>query len=616
MKAKRLLAAILFLVLILTAVFPVAYAVDDEYDVVEEEAFYEDAYAGTFEDDSENDDEDDPDEILAAAALTPQSHDAAVTWDDVTKIVNEYLGVAKNKYWNANIRSSGTSKLKTMAYEKTVTSTGCQSGGVKSQHSHSKTTSDGTPRCTSNLFAGVGSVDNSGNFKVAADAQCSGFAAYMEYVIFHTTDTSKFKLCYGTGNKSLSKLANNVIKPGDQLRYNGHSYVIYKVDSSKAYYIQCNTSNADCKITTGSETLSSIKTKIGKCNGTSSGYFSSPAVESVSYTLHSYENHSGKNYLVGTDFEGSLYCSYWSSRNTDVTTLTSDSQNKHNGYNSIRIDNKSAGSSGNDLSIQTMTQGNVKNNGYVGDSKSMILSFWAKSSSDGTKMYFRYGHEENYRSVTLSKEWQQYSVRMDKTTACGNYLHPYVDRAGSVWLAEVQLEDGTTATEFIPEDRGEYKTVTETSGKKYTLPAAPTWEGHQFLGWFTSASGGSQITTSTAVKNGNFSVYAHWDSYNTGLSQELANPDYVLPSELTDIREEAFLGVRTERIQLSTNIKVIGPRAFANSGSLNLIIIPAASVSIADDAFAGSGNVRIAAPAGGSVEQYAKSKGIGFIAIQ
>ena len=31
-------------------------------------------------------------------------------------------------------------------------------------------------------------------------------------------------------------------------------------------------------------------------------------------------------------------------------------------------------------------------------------------------------------------------------------MHPYVDSAGTVWVSELQLEDGTSATAFVNEN--------------------------------------------------------------------------------------------------------------------------------------------------------------------
>ena len=454
-------------------------------------------------------------------ALNPDSFSAAVTWDDVTSIAEQYYNAvtsngAKTVYWNAGIRREvtgrdPTTQMKTTDFIDTITYSGCLASTTSGvDHLY--------PYCYSNGFNGVGTVDASASatsavFKKNTDFQCSGFAAYMEYVLFRTTDWNQFKLCYGTGSSSLANLAGDIIKPGDQLRYNGHSYVIYKVDSSKAYFIQCNTKSKDCKITRGSEAIEDIKTKVRNSNGTTTGLLSSPAVQQVQKTTYCYNNYSGKNYFPNTDFN-SLSSDEYDSRDTTVATLSIDSTNKHNGYNSLKITNSKEGSSSNgqDLAFITTTQG--KNGGsedYVGDTKEMVMSFWAKSSVSGSKMYFRWGYEGSYRNVTLSKDWTKYTVSMNKTaSSCNNWIHPYVDTAGIVWISELQLEDGTSPTEFVPEKGGLYQETNQIVGSSFVLPSGPSRTGCTFNGWYTDARGGTEITNSTTVPDGKFCIYAHW----------------------------------------------------------------------------------------------------------
>lgn len=244
------------------------------------------------------------------------------------------------------------------------------------------------------------------------------------------------------------------------------------------------------------------------------------------YTLRCYYNDSGKNYLYGSDFSNGIDSNWWMSRDTSVTTLSVDSSERHNGYNSLKIVNASAGSSGKDLGIQTMTQGNQKDNSYVGDSKQMTLSFWAKSSKNGTKIFFRWGRESSssYRSVTLTTGWEKYTISMDKTAAYGQWIHPYINAAGTVWLAELQLEDGSAATDFVPETGGVFTSVMQRAQGNYALPETPSRSGYTFNGWYTAANGGEQITTSTPVKNGNFAVYAHWTKGHTHSYIDEAKP--------------------------------------------------------------------------------------------
>ena len=68
---------------------------------------------------------------------------------------------------------------------------------------------------------------------------------------------------------------------------------------------------------------------------------------------------------------------------------------------------------------------------------------------------------------------------------------------------------------------------TKEHGSEYGTMPTPTRSNHRFLGWFTSATGGTQIT-STSIVTGNITLYAHWEvightvtydySYNGGTS--------------------------------------------------------------------------------------------------
>ena len=233
--------------------------------------------------------------------------------------------------------------------------------------------------------------------------------------------------------------------------------------------------------------------------------------ENGTFALRTFENHS-KNYMNDSAFLSTFNTAFWASRNTSTATVTVDTTVKHDSrYNTLKIVNTAAGASSGskDLLFATSTNSSAKYDGAVGDDKTMILSFWAKSSKAGAKMYFRWGYESTYRSVTLTTDWQYYTVKMDKTTACGSNMHPYVDSIGTVWISEMQLEDGTVATAF-ENDGGAYKAVTGTYNSTYSALHTPTREGYTFDGWYTAKSGGTEITASSAVLPYGMAVYAHW----------------------------------------------------------------------------------------------------------
>ena len=91
-----------------------------------------------------------------------------------------------------------------------------------------------------------------------------------------------------------------------------------------------------------------------------------------------------------------------------------------------------------------------------------------------------------------------------------------------------------------------------------TLPT-PTRTGYRFSGWYTSASGGSQVSSSTKMGSSNTTIYAHWTantytvSYNgngaTGGSTASSSHTYASSKKLTKngyVRDGyAFLGWST-----------------------------------------------------------------------
>ena len=76
--------------------------------------------------------------------------------------------------------------------------------------------------------------------------------------------------------------------------------------------------------------------------------------------------------------------------------------------------------------------------------------------------------------------------------------------------------------------------------------------------------------------------------------------------DLAELQTEACRGLSIEEAVFGTGIQLIGSRAFAECYDLQKVVIPAADVNIAEDAFLGCSCVTLTAPAGGSVEAYAQ----------
>ncbi len=91
----------------------------------------------------------------------------------------------------------------------------------------------------------------------------------------------------------------------------------------------------------------------------------------------------------------------------------------------------------------------------------------------------------------------------------------YLSSVSITWEQEGSGDDPqpeTYTVTFNYNDNGQTANTTAetgTDGKLTALPE-PTWTDHNFLGWFTAATGGDQISTGT-VFTADTTVYAHWE---------------------------------------------------------------------------------------------------------
>lgn len=68
---------------------------------------------------------------------------------------------------------------------------------------------------------------------------------------------------------------------------------------------------------------------------------------------------------------------------------------------------------------------------------------------------------------------------------------------------------------------------TLTYGAQYGTLPTPTRKGYTFDGWYTSASGGSKVSSSTTMGASNTTIYAHWTNHKPEFSPSIngTNPD-------------------------------------------------------------------------------------------
>ncbi len=258
--------------------------------------------------------------------------------------------------------------------------------------------------------------------------------------------------------------------------------------------------------------------------------------------LRFFLNSSGNNYLMKIDPVN--FTQYYSTRDTSVYSLSTEGE-------TLKIVGAAQGASGKDLSLCTQTNNGLWEAGKAYDNKNMTLSFRAKASVDGAKLYVRWGYSNGFKSVTLSTEWQTYSVSLPKNSYCGNYIHAYFDKAGTFRISDLALVDAGV-TQAGEEEEYLYATVEYTAGTTYSkLPQAPDRDGYKFTGWYTSKVGGTQIAESTAVLSLTTNVYARYEKISGTL---LGDADL---SERIDIKDATIIQKYTAHmVNLSQNAMI------------------------------------------------------------
>ena len=108
------------------------------------------------------------------------------------------------------------------------------------------------------------------------------------------------------------------------------------------------------------------------------------------------------------------------------------------------------------------------------------------------------------------------------TAASGGSLYSSV----SVTSARTFYAQFTPAVYTITWNLGDGKTTTtsQTYGTALTLPSTPTRAGYTFVGWYTSSTGGSQVTSSTTYTTaGSTTYYARWTAKSYTITWDLGD---------------------------------------------------------------------------------------------
>lgn len=227
-----------------------------------------------------------------------------------------------------------------------------------------------------------------------------------------------------------------------------------------------------------------------------------PVWKPLNTSLYFYGNYSDTNYMMS--IKPDTFAEYYQSRNPDVYTLTADNT-------VLTITGKEAGATGKDLLFKTQTNQSPNILGCAGDNKEMQLSFKAKASVDGAKMYFRWGYTSDFTSVTLTTEWKEYTIDMNKQSTDGAHMHPYFDKAGTFYISDIVLRDSRANNPSADETSDLLYTKDYKVGTTYGNLPTPQRTGYTFTGWYTSKLGGVKLTKDMYVFDSHTAVYARWE---------------------------------------------------------------------------------------------------------
>lgn len=272
-----------------------------------------------------------------------------------------------------------------------------------------------------------------------------------------------------------------------------------------------------------------------------------PVWKPTKATHEFYTNYSDTNYMSAVD--PAVYADFYQSRNLNVYQLSIE-----NG-DTLVVKGATAGKSGSDMLFKTNTNKGICHEYNAGDNRPMTLTFRAKASVEGAKMYFRWGYTTDTQVVSLTTQWQEYTVDMSKQPHDGAHMHPYIDKAGTFYFTDFVLVDTGAPKPSMPDYLDLLETRTYTPGKIYgTLPTASK-PGYIFKGWYTQKSGGTKITETSIVPDAHTNLYAQWE-LDEGLLMGDADLDFTVTiKDATAIQKYlASLETLSTRAKLAANV--------------------------------------------------------------
>lgn len=449
-----------------------------------------------------------------------------ITTEEITEKLNNWKSKLNGKYWNYYDRSQWDTQRSTVESKlKEIVDNGIldKSGATNAELGVTTTACGGSlyeNGCRSNYFSG--------------GWQCFGFAWWLEYALFGSTyqfNPSDWNVYTGSGLNSIN------LQPGDLVRVSGHSIVVSDVSGGALNCVEA-WGGSGCKISWSpgfnwSEytTASSMLTAVKNIGGTVYRYkYVNAEPSNLSYTV-TFNANGGEspsasmtNTLNGINVDrGSGYLVVYNNSGTLLNT------NKYGIEVAVDATGKVVGRR-EYLSDSQMT---IPSGGFILSGQGSSGT-WVGNIAVGDYV----GYDPSTMTVYVYESQAAYSAN-HKLVTSGNAIGtlPEITRDGYVfqgWYTAASGGTKVTSATTISSDTTLYahweKKAAETTytvtfnanggtcsvGTKSvsssetigTMPT-PTRDGYVFAGWYTAASGGTQVTESSMISS-NITVYAQW----------------------------------------------------------------------------------------------------------
>lgn len=80
-------------------------------------------------------------------------------------------------------------------------------------------------------------------------------------------------------------------------------------------------------------------------------------------------------------------------------------------------------------------------------------------------------------------------------------------------------------------------------GDAFGILPTPKRDGHKFLGWYTSAIGGTKVSETTKIDAKNTTIYAHWDAYTLSINYHGDGAEYLHDFDFDENKELGLVNV-------------------------------------------------------------------------